>query len=185
MKAACSLSRGLTVRTILNKIYDSAGVIAALLIMAICLLVSAQVVANLITKLFGTSVALTIPSYADFSGYFLAASSFMALAYTFKHGGHIRVMLVQDSLLEKASNILERIVLLVATLTASFMTCYMAQQALEAHEFGDTSPGIVAIPLFIPQFFVFLGLFVFAVSLLDAFLCSFKSNKSKADHTGS
>lgn len=173
-------------RNILNKIYDGAGGLAALLIMAICLLVTAQVVANLITKLFGTSFSLTIPSYAAFSGYFLAASSFLALAYTFKHGSHIRVMLIRGFLPTKVSEFLEKTVLFVAAMTTCFMTYYMANQVHEAYEFGDTSPGIVAIPLFIPQFFVFLGLLVFAISLLDALISSFFAyDSSKSNTTGS
>ena len=152
--------------------------------MAICLLVSAQVVANLITKFFGTSVALTIPSYSDFSGYFLAASSFMALAYTFKHDGHIRVLLVRDRMPVELSNLFDKIVLFLAGSTACFMTYYMARQVLEAHEFGDTSPGIVPIPLYIPQFFVFLGLLIFSVALVDAFIRSFAATGRTPDNSG-
>lgn len=151
----------------LNGLYNVSGALAAILIFAICLLVSAQVVANLITKLFGTSVALTIPSYADFSGYFLAASSFMALAYTFKHDGHIRVLLVRDTFSPRLKYHVDRLVLLVAAATAIYMTYYMAHLTLEAYEFGDQSFGIVAIPLFIPQFFVFLGLLIFSISIVD------------------
>ena len=41
--------------------------------------------------LTGQAIGLTIPSYADFTGFFLAASSFFALAHTHREGGHIRV----------------------------------------------------------------------------------------------
>ena len=167
---------GEPVRRFLDAIYNSAGFLAAILILAICLLVSAQVVANLVTKLFGTSVALTIPSYAAFSGYFLAASSFLALAYTFNHDGHIRVLLVRDALPEKISRIINVIVLFVAAATSCCMTYYMALHTLEAHKFGDTSPGIVAIPLYIPQFFVFLGLLIFSISIIDIFVCALSKN---------
>lgn len=162
-------------RRFLNWIYSFSGLLAALLIMAICLIVSAQVFANLTTKLFGTSFSLTIPSYAVISGYFLAASSFLALAYTFNNDGHIRVLLVRDILPKRISSVFDKLMLAVAAMTAAYMTYYMAFQTLEAHEFGDTSPGIVAIPLYIPQLFVFLGLLIFTISLIDAFVRSFNS----------
>lgn len=168
-------------RQYLNGLYNVSGALAAMLIFAICLLVSAQVVANLITKLFGTSVALTIPSYADFSGYFLAASSFLALAYTFKHDGHIRVLLVRDTLNERLRRHIDRFVLVIASLTASYMTFYMALQVLEAYEYGDQSFGIIAIPLFIPQFFVFLGLLIFSVAIIDRLLSPFETEDTLLD----
>lgn len=168
-------------RRYLNGLYNVSGAIAAILIFAICLLVSAQVVANLITKLFGTSVALTIPSYADFSGYFLAASSFMALAYTFKNEGHIRVLLVRDTLNAGLKKHVDRLVLFVAAATASYMTYYMSLLTLEAYEFGDQSFGIIAIPLFIPQFFVFLGLLIFSISIIDNLFSGAKSEETAFD----
>jgi len=36
----------------------------------------------------------TIPSYSDFSGFMLAAATFLAMPYTFRSGGHIKVSLV-------------------------------------------------------------------------------------------
>jgi TRAP-type C4-dicarboxylate transport system permease small subunit len=162
-------------RRTLNTIYDVAGVLAALLIVAICLLVTAQVVANLATKLLGTGFALTIPSYSDFSGYFLAASSFLALAYTFKEDGHIRVLLVREVMPKRLNRFFDRVALLLAAATALYMTYYAGLHVLEAYEFGDTSPGIVPIPLYIPQATVFIGLLVFAISLVDAFLASMRS----------
>jgi TRAP-type C4-dicarboxylate transport system permease small subunit len=165
----------------LNGLYNVSGALAAILIFAICLLVSAQVVANLITKIFGTSVALTIPSYADFSGYFLAASSFMALAYTFKHDGHIRVLLVRDTFSPNVKKYVDRLVLTIAALTACYMTYYMALLTLEAYEFGDQSFGIIAIPLFIPQFFVFLGLLIFSISIIDTLLSPLETDDAVLD----
>lgn len=85
-------------RKCLDNLYTFIGAIAAGLIALICLLVTTQVVLNLIAKIWGASVSFTIPSYADFASYFLAASSFLALSYTFMRGGHIRVTLLFNML---------------------------------------------------------------------------------------
>ena len=64
--------------------------LAATFIAAICLLVFAQVLLNLVDRIAkmttGAAIGLAIPSYADFTGFFLAASSFLALAYTLREG---------------------------------------------------------------------------------------------------
>lgn len=89
-------------RRVLDTLYRAAGGLAALFILAIVVLVFAQVGLNLADKitvgLTGKGLGVTIPSYADFTGFFLAAASFLALAYTLRAGGHIRVSLVTQAL---------------------------------------------------------------------------------------
>ena len=47
--------------------------------------------ARLIT---GEPVGLVVPSYSEFTGFFLVAASFLALANSLRHGSHIRVTLL-------------------------------------------------------------------------------------------
>ena len=78
-------------RRLLDLIYRASGAVAALFLVAICVVVLLQVGANLIDaliKLFGGEpLGLVIPSYAEFAGFFLAGSSFFALAYTLRSAG--------------------------------------------------------------------------------------------------
>ncbi len=53
-------------RKFLDTLYNASGFAAAGFIVIICLVVSAQVVLNLITKTFGSAYSMTIPSYATF-----------------------------------------------------------------------------------------------------------------------
>ncbi len=73
----------------LDRIYLAAGWSAAFIILAIATLISAQVLLNFATRVFGLPLPSTIPSYADFSGFMLAAATFLAMPYTFRSGGHI------------------------------------------------------------------------------------------------
>ena len=61
-------------RSILNGLYKVSLNAAAGFIVAICAVVMAQVFLNLIDRLssvfFGGAIGLTIPSYADFTGFF-------------------------------------------------------------------------------------------------------------------
>ena len=161
------------IRKLLDRLYQLSGGAAAFFLVLICLVVTLQVIFNFITKLFGTSVALTIPSYAEFAGFFLAAASFLALAYTLNKGGHIRVTLVLQFLPQKARLVFEVAGLFVCAITAIYATWFMGKLALDSYSFGDMSPGIIAIPLWIPQSSLVIGLGVFAIALTDLTISTF------------
>ena len=96
-------------RKLLDSLYLASGWAAACFIGAICTLVVAQVGLNLIDRVAGlatgTAIGLTIPSYADFTGFFLAAASFLALAHTLRQGGHIRVTLLISHLPDRLARL--------------------------------------------------------------------------------
>ena len=169
------------IRKTLDRLYVGSGAIASLLIAAICLLVCTQVIFNLINKFGGRSVNLTIPSYGDFAGYFLAASSFLALAYTLTRGGHIRVNLLLTRLPTSARWVAEILSLAICAVVAWYATFYMLKLCLESHEFGDLSPGIVAVPLWIPQSIVLLGLTILSVALVDCLCRTISTRESLFD----
>ena len=155
-------------RKVLDNLYIASGAIAALLIAAICLLVTTQVIFNLITKFGGSQIAMTIPSYAEFAGYYLAASSFLALAYTFIQGGHIRVTLLLGTLNGKPTRLVAEIFSLSICAGCSiFATYYFIHLVMESFQFGDKSAGIIAIPILIPQAPVAIGLVIFSIALVD------------------
>lgn len=158
------------IRKALDILYIGSGALASLLIAGICLLVCTQVLFNLITRFGGLGVNLTIPSYADFAGYLLATSSFLALAYTLTQGGHIRVNLVLSRLPTRVRWIAEIFSLCLCAVVSAYVTFYMGKLCIESYEFGDLSPGIIAIPIWIPQCFVLAGMIIFTVALIDCLL---------------
>ena len=162
-------------RPFLNRLYLFSGWLAAGFIAAICLLVVVQVCLNLVDRIStittGTAIGLTIPSYADFTGFFLAAASFLALAHTFREGGHIRVTLLISHLPSKAASLLEFWCLGAAAAVSCYFTWYTALLVWESYDFHDLSPGMIAIPLWIPQSAMLLGLAILSVALIDELLC--------------
>ena len=143
--------------------------------MAIVALVFAQVCLNLADKiaaaLFGIGIGLTIPSYADFTGFFLAASTFLALAYALRAGGHIRVTLLTNRLPSRARRAAEIAVTLLALVMSGYAAWYMGLLLLESLEFGDRSAGMVSVPLWLPQMPVALGLAILTLALADELVC--------------
>ncbi|SLN24509.1 TRAP transporter small permease [Oceanibacterium hippocampi] len=161
-------------RTFLDALYRLSGAFAALCLIAICTIVLLQVGANLIdavaAAVTGTAIGLVIPSYAEFAGFFLAAASFFALAYTLRTGGHIRVTLF----IQKMTGLPRRIVEIWCTGTGAAMAGYLAYYlvllVVESWEYNDLSTGMVAIPIWIPQLPMALGVIVLTISLTDEFL---------------
>ena len=158
-------------RTLLDSLYRASGWLAAGFIAAICLLVVVQVGCNLIDRIAtiatGTAIGLTIPSYADFTGFFLASASFLALAHTFRQGGHIRVTLLLSHLPAPFARAAEFWCVGVAAAISCYFSWYTSVLLWESYEFHDLSPGMIAIPLWIPQLGMLLGLIILSIALLD------------------
>ncbi|MDQ7079725.1 MAG: TRAP transporter small permease [Paracoccaceae bacterium] len=157
-------------RRFLDRLYLVAGGISALCIILICLVVSAQILLNILARLGGPSLSFTIPSYADFAGFFLATASFMGLAYTLRRGAHIRVNLVVQLLPMRARMWLEVLTLAGGGVISGYATYYMADLLSQSWQYGDKSPGIIAIPLWIPQVMVVTGLALLTVAFVDTAL---------------
>lgn len=166
------------VRRCLDGVYLASGWLAAMFIALICTLVVAQVILNLVDRVSsvvtGTAIGLTIPSYADFTGFFLAAASFLALAHTLREGGHIRVTLVIGQLPGTLRRLTEIWCVAVASAISCYFTWYTLLLVNESWSYNDLSTGMVAVPLWIPQSAMLLGLAVLSLALLDELVRIFR-----------
>lgn len=159
------------VRRYLDRLYMVSGWLGAIFIGMICLLVVVQVSLNLVDRLStlitGTAIGLTIPSYADFTGFFLASASFLALAHTLRDGGHIRVTLLIGNFARPMRRVMEFCCVAVAGAIAVYFSWYTALLVWESYSYHDLSTGMVAVPIWIPQTGMLLGLLVLDVALID------------------
>jgi TRAP-type C4-dicarboxylate transport system permease small subunit len=164
-------------RKVLDLLYVASGVLAAGFIVLICVVVSAQVVLNLVSRIFGSAYSYTIPSYADFAGFFLAAASFLALAYTLNRGGHIRVSLLIQALAPAPRLAAELFSLAMGGALSVYMTYFMIRLNMDSFAFGDLSFGIIAIPVWVPQLAVSGGLGVLSIAFIDLFWRTVRAGK--------
>ncbi|SEN98763.1 TRAP-type mannitol/chloroaromatic compound transport system, small permease component [Pseudorhodobacter antarcticus] len=162
-------------RRFLDRLYMLSGGLAALAILGICLLIAAQITFNVIARIGGAGLSYTIPSYADFAGYMLSTATFMALAYTLRAGGHIRVGLVVQRLPRRVRWGAEVGSLAVGALFATTATYYAGLLMAESWHYGDKSTGIVAIPTWMPQVFMVAGLALLAVAFVDTMIESLRA----------
>ncbi len=146
-------------RAFLNFLYRSAGVLAAVGMVTTLVMVSAGIVTR--------PLGIYLRGTDDYAGYAMAACGFLALAYTFKHGEHIRVTLLIDRLPAAVSRVLTWISLAVATGVVATLAWYSVRLAWQSHAFGDVSQGVDATPLWLPQLSLAVGAVVFLIALLD------------------
>ncbi|MCC5811081.1 MAG: TRAP transporter small permease [Ectothiorhodospiraceae bacterium] len=163
-------------RHLLDRLYQLCGLLAAASLLAICLLVLGQIVG----RFFG----ITIPSANEMSGYFVLASTFLALAPTFHFGGHIRVKLVIERLPALIQRGCEFTSLILAIALTAFGTWWCVALVQESLEFGDVSPGRLAIPVAIPQSAMTLGLGVLLICLLDSLVTLIRGRPLPYDRPG-
>lgn len=158
-------------RSILDLLYRASGALAAVCLTSICVIVVAQVcgriVDGLANWLTGEQIGLVVPSAAEFAGFFLAGASFLALAYTLRHGGHIRVSLLVQRMTGPGRHWIELWCLGFASLLSAFFAWHAVLLVLDSWEFDEVSYGIIPVPLWIPQTSVALGLIVLTVALID------------------
>lgn len=161
-------------RAVLDTGYRVCGWLSALFVILILAVVLGQVLLNIVSSLLeqttGKTVGLLIPSYSDLSGFFLAAATFFGMAYTFRAGGHIRVTLFISRLPARIRHVSEIFCLSIALLAAFLVSFEAVHLTHESWVFGDSSYGLLAIPIWIPQASFALGSIAFTISIADALL---------------
>ena len=125
-----------------------------------------------------TPLGLNLPSYAEISGFLLASTTFLALAGTFVANGHIRVNLFVDCLPAGVRKVTEIFCLTVATGITATICWGLSQLLYYSLKYGDTSYGLLPIPLWIPQSSLFLGVIVFLACLVRALVLAISAESA-------
>ncbi len=146
-------------RRLLNAIYEGAGFLAGVFLILIGVLSIAQVAGRLL--------GIAAYSFDDFAGFAMAASSFLALAHTFRRNEHIRVSLFIERLTGRARAFTEIVITALALFLVGYFTWYSADMTIMSYQLHDMSTGLVALPLWIPQTGMTLGLLVLFIALVD------------------
>jgi len=142
----------------LDRLYGWCGYAAA----AMLVLLAALIVTSIVSRLAGAFV----PGLSEYSGYAMAAASFLAFAYTFRENGHIRVAILLSALHGPRRWALQVWCLLAATVISGYFAYYLTRMAYVSWQLGDVSEGVDATPLWIPQIATAFGAVVLAICVL-------------------
>lgn len=143
-------------------LYRVSGYTAAMCLIAIGLLVAANIVSRMLS--------MYIPGLTEYSGYAMAASSFLALAYTFENKGHIRVELIISRLSTARRWYAEFWCLSVAVITTIYLAVYITKLVYLSWKFEEYSEGADAILLWKPQALAMVGSIILAICVLHNFI---------------
>jgi len=111
--------------------------------------------------------ALYLRGTDSYAGYCMAASAFLALAYTFGHGEHIRVTLLIQRFTGGTRRMLEVWCLLLAVVLSGFFAFYSCKMVWWSWKFHDVSQAHNATPLWIPQLGMAIGTTVLFIAILE------------------
>lgn len=142
---------------VLSRLYRLSGYAAALCLATIGILVSASIISRLLS--------IYIPGLTEYSGYAMAAASFLALAYTFENHGHIRVELVLSHLHKKRRWLAELWCLTVGSVVTTYLAFYLCRLVYFSWKFEEYSEGADAILLWKPQAIAMVGAIVLAIAV--------------------
>ena len=155
----------------LRNLYRLSGYIAAIFL----ILVATFILTGIASRIFG----FYIRGLAEYSGYCMAASSFLALAYTFGEKGHIRITLFLEKSNKSIRGFLELWCLSAATIFSGFLSFYFIKMLIISIKFQERSEGADEILIWIPQVSVALGSTIFFICVLHNFiLLILKKNNS-------
>ena len=149
-------------RKILDLLYQAAGVAAAISLVAILLLIVAQMVARWTGEIF--------PGAASYAGYAMAAASFLAFANALNRGAHIRVSILLNALSDRPRRLLEIWCFGLGAAIAWYFTYYAYWFVFWSWKFNEISQDQDATLLWIPQSSMVIGGGILAIALTDNLL---------------
>lgn len=144
---------------VLDRIYRASGALAAFFLVMIAVLTLLQI--------GGRLMSIQVRDAGVFAGFAMAASSFLALAYTLRSGGHIRVTLLISRLKGRARRIAEGWCLLFGTVSVGAFAWFSIVLAWQSYQFNDLSTGMIGVPLWIPQLGMVIGVILLEVAFLE------------------
>jgi TRAP-type C4-dicarboxylate transport system permease small subunit len=101
----------------------------------------------------------------------------MALAYTLTRGGHIRVTLLFTMTGDRVRYAADLFCLVLCGIISGLATWFVTMQLLESYDFGDRSSGILAIPIWIGQTPLAVGLAILTIAFADLFIQTLRHGK--------
>jgi TRAP-type C4-dicarboxylate transport system permease small subunit len=146
-------------RRFLARLYSFCGGLAAVFLVGVCLCS--------LYSIGGGLFGYVARSADDFAGFSMAASSFLALAYAFGHGEHIRVTLFLDRVSGTRRRWLEIWCLGAGGFLAGYFAWYSIKATYVSWQLNDVSQGLIPVPLWIPQSAMAVGTTVLFVAMAE------------------
>jgi TRAP-type C4-dicarboxylate transport system permease small subunit len=146
-------------RRFLDRLYAASGALAA-----VCL---AGIAAVMLAQAGMRTAGFLLRGADDMVAWLCAASAFLALGHTFRHGDLVRVSLLLDRLAPGPRRLAEIACLCAAFAVTGYTAWAAASFVYESWRFGELAQGLIQIPIWIPQMSLVLGALILATAVLD------------------
>lgn len=143
----------------IDRISTLAGVVAAMLIVAMVLLIVLEIV---LRTVFATSTLIA----HEYAAYFLACLVFLGLAYTLRTEGHIRIGIIVSRLSPRKQAYLNVTGAVIALAFSMYLSMHLWNLFHDSLTLGRLSFHPSRTPLAIPQFFLFTGSVLLALQFV-------------------
>jgi TRAP-type C4-dicarboxylate transport system permease small subunit len=152
------LADGDVMRRALDSLYSVSGLLAAFFLVMIGVTILLQIAGRFLNFAFDAT---------EISGFCMAASTFLGLAYTLRANAHIRVTLMVGKLSAKNKRRVEIWCCGLGAAAFAYVSGNAWLMTYDSFLFGDTSPGLMAVPFWIPQIGMSLGASIMTIGFVD------------------
>lgn len=156
-------------RRFLDRLYAASGALAALCLAAICVVMLAQSL--------GREAGVLVRGADDIVAWLCAASAFLALGHTFRHGELVRVGLWLDMLNARMRWGAELFALAFTAVFVAYMLWAVGRFVYESWKFNEVAQGLIRLPIWIPQMSFLAGVAIFFVAVVDELILVLRRKK--------
>ncbi|HSA69684.1 MAG TPA: TRAP transporter small permease [Burkholderiales bacterium] len=157
-------------RRFLDRLYAASGALAAVCLASIAVVMLLQAGMREFGMLFRGA--------DDIVAWLCAASAFLALGATFRHGELVRVGLILEGLPPRARRHAETACLATALLFVGYVVYAVLRFVYESWKFNELAQGLVQIPIWIPQLSLAVGATVLLVAVCDEFVAHLRGRRT-------
>lgn len=126
------------------------------------LLIAVAILVQVVGRLFG----INLFGLVEVATYSMVAATFLALPYTLRTRGHIRIALLIAKLQGQPRRGVEVACYAIGFAFAAYYAFYCADLTVASFVKGARSQGMLSAPLWVPQSLMTLGIVAFALALL-------------------
>jgi TRAP-type C4-dicarboxylate transport system permease small subunit len=156
-------------RRFLDRLYTGSGILAALCLAGIFVIMLAQS--------FGREAGVFVRGADDIVAWLCAATAFLALGHTFRHGELVRVGLWLDMLGSRSRWLAELFALGVTSAFVAYMLWAVVHFVYESWKLNEVAQGLIRIPIWMPQLCFVVGVMIFFIAVLDELVRVSKKQK--------
>ena len=143
----------------MDRLYAASGALAALCLVGIFVVMLAQS--------FGREAGILFRGADDIVAWLCAATAFLALGHTFRHGELVRVGLWLHKLGSRGRRRAELFALSLTSAFVAYMLWAVVRFVYESWKFNEVAQGLIKLPIWIPQLCFVAGVIIFFIAVVD------------------